>query len=92
MLEQHIRVNVVLPFLDATRRAGIPVTTMARVVGVSRATLYFWEAGKFAPNESRQARLLDLTERLNAGMESGVLPFSLNSSSTVRRLLGIDRT
>lgn len=92
MRAQHVYDNVVLPFLDAIRRAGIPVNTMARIVGVSRSTIYFWGIKKYMPDEARQEILVALTEIINAKIEKGDLPFSLNSDDTVRQLLGIDRT
>lgn len=89
MRAQQIYVNVVLPFMDATCKAGIPAATVARIVGVSRGTPYFWEKKRFMPNEDMQKQLITLTEKINVALENKDLPLVFDYDAELRRVLGV---
>lgn len=88
MRAQQIYDNVVLPFMDATRKAGIPAISVARLVGVSRGTPYFWEKKRFMPNEEMQKVLVSLTDRINVALEKHELPLKLDYDVSLRMVLG----
>lgn len=91
MRAQHIYVNVVLPFMEATKAAGLPAASVARLVEVSRGTPYFWAKQKFMPDDNMQKRLISLTEKINTALESGELPLSIDYDDELRRVLGVER-
>lgn len=89
MRAQQIYDNVVLPFMDATRKAGIPAASVARIVGVSRGTPYFWEKQRFMPNEDMQKLLITLTEKINVALENEDLPLVFDYDAELRRVLEV---
>lgn len=92
MRAQQIYDNVVLPFMEAARRAAIPAASIARLVGVSRGTPYFWEKQRFMPNDEMQATLTKLTEKINAALEAGELPLVNDFDAELRKVLGVTQS
>lgn len=55
------------------RKAGIEVAAFARLVGVSRLTVYHWMQGN-SPKASRRQDVGALLERIEAADRKGTLP------------------
>jgi len=50
-----------IQFARACIKAGIPVTRVARDMGVSRMTVYNWFSGVYRPREAQLAKMHRLT-------------------------------
>lgn len=87
MNSQDVCDKVVVPFVDATTKAGITATLAAKLVGVSRAALYFWKAGLRTPDEDTQEKLITLTKKINVALENKSLPLKFDYDAEIRRVL-----
>jgi hypothetical protein len=89
MRAQQVYDTVVLPFMDATKRAGISPASAARLVGVSRVTPYCWMKRRFMPHEDMQDVLLDMTKTINDALEKNKLPLTFDYDAALRQVLGL---
>lgn len=87
MRAQLIYDTVVLPFMEATKKARIPAASVARLVGVSRGTPYFWAKKRFMPDDEMQVKLTSLTKKINAALEAETLPLVIDFDKELRRVL-----
>lgn len=74
----------------AAADAGVPLSLLAKVGGVSKYSLYLWVAGLVEPRAHHGSIVRRLTRALTAAVESGELPAMgrpIDVEATIRRHL-----
>lgn len=64
-VEEADQKPVVLALADVCIEKNIPVTEVAELLGVTRATVYNWMTGKTSPNPRYLALIPKITRRLS---------------------------
>ena len=73
--------------LTVVERAGLKLTDLAEIVGVSRGRVSQWKHLPPAPTSERYQVVIDTLRRLTAAVEAGKLPLPLMDKSARTRVV-----
>ncbi len=80
---------IVRELLKEAQRAGLSFTTLYKVLGISKASLYRFAYHGADPSIPTRIVIVSLTRRLEAAMEAGRLPLPAVHADDVARLRDI---